>query len=238
MHGLVATLVDEIRASGAESVLEVGVGTGRIARPLLERGVRVYGVDIALRMLERLRAQLTETHLRPDLMLADGTALPFADGTFRAVLLFHVLHLVPAWRVALAEARRVLSTAGILVYYYKRLRRDNWQASARKWRQMLRDRGFTPRQRPQLSEIDAALASLGGSKRVRPAALERARMTVGELLRETRERVHSWTWEIPDDVFEDCLREYGPWLLEHFGEAARVYTDEITHELHVWTFAG
>lgn len=101
--------------------------------------------------------------MAPDLILADGTALPFADGAFRAVLLFHVLHLVPPWGAALAEARRVVSSGGVLVYYYKRLRPDSAQASARKWRQMLRDRGFATRQRPQLPEIDAALAWLGGS---------------------------------------------------------------------------
>ena len=42
--------------SGAE-VLEIGIGTGRIALPLLASGVNVTGIDIAPRMLEQLEAK-------------------------------------------------------------------------------------------------------------------------------------------------------------------------------------
>src|SRR5262249_54837042 len=37
--------------------LELGVGTGRIAIPLAERGVEVVGIDASQRMLEKLRAK-------------------------------------------------------------------------------------------------------------------------------------------------------------------------------------
>ena len=53
---LMAALVRELRAVGAAHVLEVGVGTGRIARPLAQHGFRVCGIDIAPRMLARLRS--------------------------------------------------------------------------------------------------------------------------------------------------------------------------------------
>lgn len=38
-------------------VLELGIGTGRIALPLLERGVDVTGIDSSAAMVERLRAK-------------------------------------------------------------------------------------------------------------------------------------------------------------------------------------
>lgn len=38
-------------------VLELGPGTGRIALPLVERGVEVHGIDASPRMLEQLRAK-------------------------------------------------------------------------------------------------------------------------------------------------------------------------------------
>jgi len=41
-------------AAGAP-VLELGIGTGRIALPLSERGVRVHGIDLSTAMLARLR---------------------------------------------------------------------------------------------------------------------------------------------------------------------------------------
>ena len=43
--------------AGNGPALELGVGTGRIALPLAERGVRVHGIDLSNAMVERLRAK-------------------------------------------------------------------------------------------------------------------------------------------------------------------------------------
>ena len=43
--------------AGERRVLELGIGTGRIALPLQERGVEVHGIDASETMLERLRAK-------------------------------------------------------------------------------------------------------------------------------------------------------------------------------------
>ena len=53
-EGSVAALYD-LAAGGP--VLELGVGTGRVAIPLAERGVEVVGVDISPEMLAKLRAK-------------------------------------------------------------------------------------------------------------------------------------------------------------------------------------
>src|SRR4051794_28715668 len=45
----------ELAAGGA--ALELGGGTGRIALPLSERGVRVHGIDVSEPMVERMRAK-------------------------------------------------------------------------------------------------------------------------------------------------------------------------------------
>jgi SAM-dependent methyltransferase len=42
---------------GGGPVLELGVGSGRLALPLVERGVEVHGVDASPAMVERLRAK-------------------------------------------------------------------------------------------------------------------------------------------------------------------------------------
>ena len=38
-------------------VLELGIGTGRIALPLAQRGIRIHGVDASPAMVEKLREQ-------------------------------------------------------------------------------------------------------------------------------------------------------------------------------------
>ena len=47
-------LVERARGGGA---LELGIGTGRIALPLAQRGVRVHGIDLSDAMVARLRAK-------------------------------------------------------------------------------------------------------------------------------------------------------------------------------------
>jgi SAM-dependent methyltransferase len=61
---VVAPTVDFLAALAAEgasesgSALEFGIGTGRIALPLSERGVLVHGIDLSAAMVARLRAKL------------------------------------------------------------------------------------------------------------------------------------------------------------------------------------
>ncbi len=43
--------------AGSGRALELGIGTGRIALPLAQRGVRVHGIDLSAAMVARLRAK-------------------------------------------------------------------------------------------------------------------------------------------------------------------------------------
>lgn len=112
----VAYLVKRIPPARFPRMLEIGVGTGRIATPLAARGYQVVGVDIAVRMLERAAGhQSQRAPNRGALLLADATKLPFRSGTFDVVYWAHVLHLIPEWRRALDEALRCLRPGGVLV---------------------------------------------------------------------------------------------------------------------------
>jgi SAM-dependent methyltransferase len=46
-----------VELAGGGRALELGIGTGRIALPLAERGVPVYGIDLSEAMVARLRAK-------------------------------------------------------------------------------------------------------------------------------------------------------------------------------------
>ena len=105
MDDLTALLAAEL--GGRQPGLEIGVGTGRIARPLSEGGVTLAGMDLSAGMLGRLIANAGGAPPFP-LVRADATRLPFAAGSFGAVLAVHVLHLIPDWRVAVDESLRVL----------------------------------------------------------------------------------------------------------------------------------
>jgi ubiquinone/menaquinone biosynthesis C-methylase UbiE len=70
------------------SIIEVGVGTGRIAKPLQERGLEIVGLDISRGMLLKAREKGV---LR--LILADAGFLPLKKKSFDAAILAHVLQI-------------------------------------------------------------------------------------------------------------------------------------------------
>ena len=70
--------------AGDGAALEFGIGTGRVALPLAQRGVRVCGIDLSEAMVAKLRA-------KPGAERVDTTIGDFAttrvDGTFSLVYL-------------------------------------------------------------------------------------------------------------------------------------------------------
>lgn len=87
---------------GYRDLLEVGVGTGRIGRPLADAGFRVTGVDPARNMIRRARAKGLERLVR-----GSGEALPFRDDSFDVSLFVHVFHVLPNPGHVLRRAGRV-----------------------------------------------------------------------------------------------------------------------------------
>jgi ubiquinone/menaquinone biosynthesis C-methylase UbiE len=115
--------LEPIVAGGAVDLLDVGIGTGNLAIPAVERWstVRVTGIDPSGEMIRAAEA-VAEERLAPDARgrlaarTAFADALPFPDGTFDAAMSSFVLQLVPSRARALREIRRVLRTDGTLAY--------------------------------------------------------------------------------------------------------------------------
>jgi SAM-dependent methyltransferase len=91
-----------LRSWGIHDLLEVGVGTGRVAVPLALRGLAVTGLDGSREMLRRSQAKQL-----PRLIRGDAYRLPFRDSAFEGTLFVHVLHLLDDPAAALREASRV-----------------------------------------------------------------------------------------------------------------------------------
>ena len=243
---LTTALLAELSHIGADSLLEVGVGTGRISRPLMARGVRVHGVDISAAMMRTLRRQLGEGYVAPDLMLGDATRLPLASDSVSAMLMVHILHLVSSMPEAVAEVVRVLNPGGVLLHEvtrdqsFHRLsshRESPWQASADIWAEALAPHDFVRRRRPEIEDIRAALKAQGASLRVEPYATYDSTITPQEHLEGTRDRIYSWSWEYPDDIFAEVYAEFEPKYRAHYKSMDFGLTETHIHELEVWTFS-
>ena len=116
-NGVTALLAD----AGGGSVLELGVGTGRLALPLAEQGLDVTGLDASTEMLSRLRAKpgadrlvLVEGDMANPL---SGTGL--TDGSFAVVLIgFNTLFCLTtteAQASCVAGAAQLLAPGGHFV---------------------------------------------------------------------------------------------------------------------------
>ena len=103
--------------AGTGPVLELGVGTGRLAAPLLARGRAVVGLDASAAMLARCRDRgLEPAGLR--LVRADMAALPFRGRVGAVLIGFNTLfNLVdePAQRALFAQVAALLGPDGVLV---------------------------------------------------------------------------------------------------------------------------
>jgi SAM-dependent methyltransferase len=96
------------------SILEIGVGTGRVSVPLTRSGYEITGVDISRRMMEKALAKGI-----PNLILADGSSTPFKGKSFDATLMAHVFHLLDDPLAVMREAART-SKVGVFALVRKR----------------------------------------------------------------------------------------------------------------------
>ncbi|MBE8539303.1 methyltransferase domain-containing protein [Geoglobus acetivorans] len=101
--GLASDLV-EFSDCAFESCLDVGCGTGVIARVLDD--CDVVGLDISRIMLEKARTLMSHV------VQGDGANLPFRDNSFDAVFFNASIFLIPDAGKALEEAMRVVRSGG------------------------------------------------------------------------------------------------------------------------------
>jgi SAM-dependent methyltransferase len=99
-----------LRVSAPRHILEIGCGRGQFAvRMQNELGASVLATDQSRAMVEATARRGVWAEV------ADADHLPYADGSFDAVVAMWMLYHVPDLDRALAEVRRVLKRGGVLV---------------------------------------------------------------------------------------------------------------------------
>ena len=106
----------ELLPEDAGVTLDLGCGTGQLARMLASRLQRLICVDQSPNMLERARTALDKSDAR-DVQFRIGALehLPLRDGEVDTVVASMILHHMPEPVVALREMHRVLRPGGVLL---------------------------------------------------------------------------------------------------------------------------
>ena len=230
-QGVAEAIVAAAGATPTTRFLEMGIGTGRIAFPLITRGYHYTGIDLSEKMMALLQQKLIVYHaahpeapVHADLSQGDVTQLPYADASFDVALMVHVLHLIPNWRDALSEALRVLVPGGVLLNGYdEAVQASAYRSIQRQWFEILHDLGYEaggvgPAGFSNGTEVQAELEARG----LAPEKLRTVTWTVAESPRQAIEHIASrqWsrTWSIPDAAFDTSVERLWQAATERYGD--------------------
>jgi ubiquinone/menaquinone biosynthesis C-methylase UbiE len=146
--------LEELRAP--RRILDLGTGTGVVARALAERypEAEVVGVDLSPGMIEEARRELQpELAGRVGFEVGDAAALSCPDGEFELVVLSN---MIPFYD----ELARVVAVGGSLVLSFSRGSETPIYVAPERLRRELERRGFT-----EIAEFSAEPATALRAKR-------------------------------------------------------------------------
>ena len=110
-----------LREAGVWTVLELGCGTGNDAARLASEGYSVTAVDLSAEAITQAQARYGSL---ASFQVADVTKrLPFADGSFDAVMANVSLHMFPdaVTREVFAQVGRLVRAGGLFVFHVNSL---------------------------------------------------------------------------------------------------------------------
>jgi SAM-dependent methyltransferase len=105
--------IDSLQLSPDKSVLEIGVGTGRLAVQVADKCKIFAGMDISPKTFERAKENLSSYH-NVNLILGDFLSYPF-DRTFDVIYTSLTFMHIKDKRAAIGKIANLLNTGGLFV---------------------------------------------------------------------------------------------------------------------------
>ena len=182
-----------------DKLLEIGIGTGRIALPIAPHVHEIHGVDISVQMMARLQQKQTTEAVF--LTRANAEKLPFPDNSFDAIIIVHVLHLVPDAPAILRELQRVLKPKATLILGESK--RDGLSDMVAAWQSMTIVQG-----RPGTTVAAEKILAAGWQPIGEQSILSYPIYSKPiEMLQIIERRSWSTTWTMDDDLFNRGVSE-------------------------------
>lgn len=216
-------LLDCAGASASTRILELGIGSGLIARPFIDAANDYSGIDLSRGMM-RLIASKVDAACDLRLAQADCARLPFAAGRFDLIHAVRVFHHLHEWRACIDEARRLLRAGGVLVIVENiapaGAAPPPWGIVQEKWDEILRGLGVgveTGDHGIWLTDDAMWQYLVATGARAKPVDLLRylEKPVSPRIMVERRAaRMFSSDWRLPPAILSEAVRALQDWL-EH-----------------------
>lgn len=116
-NGVLGRVLSDLDGLGSGLALEVGVGSGRNALPMLEKvRPQFVGIDLSKEMLEQAKKKLCAFKGSYDLVLGDAEHLPFVAGAFDKLVCMSAIHYFDRQDMVMRRFREILKERGTFVY--------------------------------------------------------------------------------------------------------------------------
>lgn len=207
-----------------KKLFEPGIGTGRIAIPLAERGYSVTGADISGEMLKKLAEKLRRRQppLNVTFQNTDVTALPFPDAAFDIAVAVHIFHLIRDWKKAVSEVFRVLKPRAPLILMFTGTGAEVPRVKER-YRALCGEYGYPVRHIGMQSETDLPdyVSTIGRHVEwMRDRWQWKQRVRVDKSLADIGARFYSTSKHVPDDVHLKAMEKLELELKQQYGDLA------------------
>lgn len=111
--------VEILNAAAGDTILEIGMGNGFFVKNILQKhgSIKYTGADFSEVMVAEAKRINTEwiNNGQANFVLADATALPFADAGFNKIFTINTIYFWEDTVTILAELKRVLQPKGKLI---------------------------------------------------------------------------------------------------------------------------
>jgi ubiquinone/menaquinone biosynthesis C-methylase UbiE len=233
------------------TILDVGIGTGRFAKPLSDLGFKIVGIDLSLKMMSKARKKGVQ-----NLILADALKMPFMDGSFDASIIIHVFQLIPDWRNVTREMGRVTKNKVTALLTNRQREWNNptnvagypstilpsFQELWARYTRLREEMGYPFRRNKRMWQNEEEIRSEFPPMKLVRVSDEVVAMSINDLIARFQLRSYPMTQNIPNDVHDKVIQKLVSSIADagHKGKRSASNLQEkqierrIVEELAIW----
>jgi ubiquinone/menaquinone biosynthesis C-methylase UbiE len=114
---ILSIILEFTRQVDSGQILEIGIGTGRIAHPVLENtSGNVIGIDLSSKMIEKSVKKLEQYSTRSHLILGDGEYPPFRNSCFHCLICISTFHYLSSPQIRVRSFTNLLKSGAPFIF--------------------------------------------------------------------------------------------------------------------------